>query len=310
MGTYHVYGLRLKSQWPLPYPEVAGPYHAEVELYEASAAFFSDASKNAPTEPDKPEWYYHARLRDGSDYLRWWGLFEFLVTSDGYRIACRPLTHASRESFLTYMLGPVLSFALLKRGIEPLHSTAVVIDGHAVGFVGNCGYGKSSLGASFLQRGHRLLTDDVLVVKEDSGFSAFPGPPRIKLFPKVARKFFGDQVAGTRMSHLTPKLIISLDRPQSCRTSVPLKAIYVLTPPAGASRRKSVTIRRLPQRKAFLELIRNTFNMAVTEPDRLKHQFLLCARMASTIPIKLLSYPRTMTVFPSVRQAILSDLAR
>ncbi|MFB3074256.1 MAG: hypothetical protein ACE1Z6_03640, partial [Candidatus Methylomirabilales bacterium] len=115
---------------------------------------------------DGKNWFQHLRLPDGSDYLRWSGLFEFLVSADGRRIACRELECASPESFQTYLIGQVLSFALVKRGIEPLHSTTVVIDGKAVAFLGDSGYGKSSLGAAFLQAGYPLLTDDLLVLKE------------------------------------------------------------------------------------------------------------------------------------------------
>ena len=59
----------------------------------------------------------------------------------------------------------MLSFSLLSLGYEPLHATAVVVDGEAVAFLGDCGYGKSTLGAAFLARGFPLLTDDVLALE-------------------------------------------------------------------------------------------------------------------------------------------------
>jgi hypothetical protein len=261
-------------------------------------------------EPNGPKWFRHACLQDGSIFLRWSGLFEFLVSPDGRRIAGRPLTHASREAFHTYLLGQVISFALLKQGIEPLHSTAVVIDGETVGFLGESSYGKSSLGAAFLQAGYPLLTDDLLVVKEeDHGFFAYPGPPRIKLFPEIARSLLGKSRKGTPMNNLTPKLIIPLDRHRSYHAAARLKALYVLGPPGTASRRK-VMIRRISQRRAFLELLRNTFNPVIIERERLKRQFSVAALVASKVPVKLLSYPRILGSLPSVREAILSDLAR
>ena len=63
------------------------------------------------------------------------------------------------------MLGQALSFALIERGFEPLHGTAVVVDGVAAVFLGGSGCGKSSLAASFLATGHRVLTDDLLIVQ-------------------------------------------------------------------------------------------------------------------------------------------------
>ncbi|PYT92309.1 MAG: hypothetical protein DMG36_15620 [Acidobacteria bacterium] len=83
------------------------------------------------------DWFHYAPLEDGSDYLRWTGLFEFLISADGRRIAARTLTDISQEAFQTYLLGQVLSFALLKQGIESLHSTVVAVDGGAVAILGD-----------------------------------------------------------------------------------------------------------------------------------------------------------------------------
>jgi hypothetical protein len=112
------------------------------------------------------------------------------------------------------------------------------------------------------------------------------------------------------MNPLTSKLIIPLDRDQSHEAPAPLKAIYVLTRPEAGSRCERVTVRGLTQRRAFLELLKNTFNAIIVEAERLKGQFVLAAEIASKVPIKLLSYPRTLSSLPSVREAILSDLWR
>ena len=306
---YSLYGVRLKSVVSLPCAEFAGCGEAAIELFKGSASLFSRARREAGISLGNGEWFQHARLLDGSTYLQWSGLFEFLVSTDGRRIACRELNDASQESFQTYLAGQVLSFALLRQGVEPLHSTTVVIKGEAVAFLGDCGYGKSSLGAAFLQTGHRVLTDDLLVVKETrQGFVAHPGPPRIKLFPEIAKSLFGQQFKATAMNHLTPKLIIPLDSHQSYRTSALLKAVYVLTPPKAASRNDRITLSALSVRQAFVALLENTFNTVVVEPDRLKCQFILAARLAARVPVKSLSYPRTLGRLPAVREAVRSDL--
>jgi len=255
------------------------------------------------------EWFHYDRLSDGSDYLRWSSLFEFVISQDGSRIAGRPIAKTSWEAFYTYLFGQVLSFALLKKGIEPLHSTTVVTKGEAVSFIGDCGSGKSSLGAAFLHTGHSLLTDDLLVLNEEGNtFFAYPGFPRIKLFPKIAQKLLGKEIKGTPMNNLTRKLIIPLKSSQSYRHSVPLKAIYALTPCATDSQYKRVTIRRLSQRQAFLQMLKNSFNTVVTEPERLKRQFTFFTQIVSKVPIKTLSYPRSLNSLPVVREAILKDL--
>jgi hypothetical protein len=304
-----VYGLRLKSVTPLPCPASAGSGPVEAEIVAGSADLFHRARKATGLDPNGNRWFQHARLADGSDYLRWSGLFEFLIAPDGRRIACRSLDGPARAAFQTYVLGQVLSFALLKRGIEPLHATAVVIDERAVGFVGDCGYGKSSLGAAFLQAGHRLLTDDLLVIRDEHhGFLAYPGPPRIKLFPEIAQTLLGDGVTGAPMNPQTSKLVIPLGPHQAAQAAVPLRTIYVLRPPTRGSQSTRVTIRTLSQRRACMELIASTFNLVVVEPTRLKRQFDLAARIARRIPVKSLTYPRSLASLPAVRRAILTDV--
>jgi hypothetical protein len=200
---------------------------------------------------------------------------------------------------------------LLKQGIEPLHATVVVVDDHAVAFLGDSGYGKSSLGAAFLRAGHRLLTDDLLVITENKRrFIAHPGPPRIKLFPEIAKTLLGEQTTGTPMNPTTTKLVIPLSSRQSTQTAMPLRAIYVLRPPSPRARGKKITIRSFPQREACLALVANTYNTVLKEPDRLAQQFDLAARLASNIPVKALSYPRTLARLPAVLEAIRADLAQ
>ncbi len=309
--VYQIYGIRLKSHWPLPGHKGSRPDLADVELFEAPSALFAEASRHAVGRPEGEDWFRHVHLPDGSDYLRWSRLFEFLILSDGRRIACRELESASPESFQTYLIGQVLSFALVKRGIEPLHSTTVVIDGKAVAFLGDSGYGKSSLGAAFLQAGYPLLTDDLLVLKEEGNrFAAYPGPPRIKLFPNIARSLLGERVNGTPMNSETSKMVIPLDRNGKMyrQEPLPLRAIYVLTPPPRSLRVPRISIRSLSPRRAFVELLKGTFNTIVVEPARLERQFDLATRLAARVPVGSLSYPRDLRRISQVRESILREL--
>jgi hypothetical protein len=304
-----LYGVSLRSEWSLPYPRTPASCLAEIDLLQGSPKRFADAVSEARVRADQTTWARGVPLGDSQTYLQWSERFEFLVSADGRAIAARRLRHGSNETFHTYLLGQALSFALIKQGLDPLHATTVAIDGAAIAFLGDSGYGKSSLGAAFVQAGHQLLTDDLLVLSErDAGFAAHPGPPRIKLFPKIARQVLGRAARGTPIGPMTPKLVIRLDDHQASRSARPLTAIYVLTPPASDGRvRTRVTIRRLSRRQACLALLRNTFNTAVTDPGRLSRQFAFAASVAAAVPVKLIAYPRTLRLLPAVRDAILAD---
>ena len=115
------------------------------------------------------------------------------------------------------------------------------------------------------------------------------------------------------MNGLTPKLIIPLTADQFSGTAVPLQALYLLAPPkarrAGRSRAARVSIRRLTQRQACMELVTNTFNMAVTDSGRLQRQLSLAGAVAAQVPIKRISYPRIAPMLAAARDAILADLS-
>jgi hypothetical protein len=281
-----------------------------VELVEADYSVFSLARSEVPPG-EKDVWSQYFTLSDGATYLRWPQLFEFLVSPDGRRIAAHPLGNATWEAFQTYLLGQVLSYALIKRGLEPIHATVVLVEAGAVALLGDCGYGKSSLAAAFIRAGAQLLTDDLLILKEDNGgFLAYPSFPRIKLLPETVNSILGSGTEGCLMNPYTRKLIIPLGDSQYCPTPQPLKAIFVLRPPHRGTQPRRVTIRRLTPSQTHLALHTNTFNFRITEPARLLRLFSLAARVAAAVPAKSLSYPRDLNRLPEVVEAISLNLKK
>jgi hypothetical protein len=307
MPIAQLYGLRLRSALALPRARRGARGPADVAIVRGRAAPFA-ALRRALAPPLAGTWFEERVLPDGRRYLRWAGLFEFIVAADGRRIVARRLAPAARmpRAFETYLLGQVLSFALIARGLEPLHATAVVVGGGAVGFLGDCGRGKSTLGAAFVHAGHPLLTDDLLVLRPDGGrFSAAAGPPRLKLFPKPARRVLGDGLRGTPMNGRGGKLVFPLGA-HATREAAPLRALYVLRPRRTGG---AVVIRPLSPRRAFVELTRNTFNACVLDAARLARQFDLAARVAAAVPVKTLTYPRGLDRLAAVRAAVEADVS-
>ena len=258
-------------------------------------------------------WFHCRRLPSGSTYLRWAGLFEFLVSADGRDIQFHRLPRATLESLSAYLLGQVLSFSLLAFGVEPLHGTVVVVDGEAIGFLGDCGYGKSTLGAAFLRLGFPILTDDLMVLaRTPSGYAVQPGMPRIKLFPAVSRPVLGAvrPGGGPRLNDGTTKQILPLGAGQAFGRSAPLRALYALREPGPAPRRAPtrIEIEPLTAGGALLELLGSSFNTIVTDRERLARQFGFASRLAAAVPVRRLGYPRNLSKLPAVCEAVLADL--
>ena len=252
------------------------------------------------------EWYQYAQLDDGSSYASWREVGEFLVSADGSRILCARAAGAAVESFQIYLLNQALSFALVQQGFEPLHATTVIVDGEAIALLGDSGFGKSTLAASFLGAGHGLLTDDLLLLSPGKrGLDAYPGPPRIKLFPSIARRLLGADAQGVAINKLTRKQVITLGG--GSLGPVPLRAIYALAPPQETRGSRRVQIEPLSPREAFFALVANTFNARIVHSRRLQRQVSETAQLLRTIPVKKLLYPRSLTLLPEVRKAILAD---
>lgn len=301
---YQLYGFSIRCEIPLTFAEQPAHGGPEVTLFLAPAEWFAPFIADLEFAPGSDAWYQHAPLADGSDYLRWQNLFEFLVSPDGRSVACRKLERASVESFQTYLLGQVLSFALVKQGHEPLHATAVVVNGRAVALLGDCGHGKSTLAASFVEAGHQVLTDDLLSIREiGKTCHGFPGPPRLKLFPEVARRFLPRQADGVPMNPDGAKLIVPLEPHQVSARPLPLHALYILD-----RSESGISLTDLAGTQSLLELIRGTFNRRLTNPGRLRQQFIHAQWLVSRVPTRRLAYPRDMDLLPHVREAILADV--
>lgn len=309
-AVYRLYGVLLQSSLKLPCQSAPPNSRPDVWLKLGDPTRFALARREIG--PSSRTWFSCKRLKDGCTYLRWTGLFEFLVSPDGRHIHYHRLEHATRESLAVYLLGQVLSFALLAFGRDPLHGTVVATKGKAVAIVGNCGDGKSTLAAAMLARGCRVVTDDVIALDgETGGWCVQPGVPRLKLFPSVARKLLGYR-GGATMNKGTSKLVLPLGPDQSIGRPMPLAAIYVLSDPRAHRPSRAlepVTLERLSGSEAFLEVIRAAFNVMVLRRERLANQFAFAARLAAEVPMRRLTYPRRLTLLPTVCDTLLADLS-
>jgi len=306
--SYRVYGLSLASTLSLSCRRAGPTTRPDVRIMHAPADRFAIARREAAADRRQPGWFCARRLAGGGVYLRWRGLFEFLVSPEGRRILYRRLEHATAGSFDVYLIGQVLSCSLVALGVEPLHGTASVIDGEAVVFLGDCGAGKSTLGAALLSRGFPVLTDDVVALKRRLGrWLVQPGIPRIKLFPSVASKLLGSRAEGVPMHHQTPKLVLPLGTGQALGRPVPLRAIYVLSRPVGDARSCRARVEPLLGREAFLGVIRGLFNLIALDRERSANQFALAARLVNDVAVRRLIYPRRLSALSDVCDTLLAD---
>jgi len=296
MGVYQysVYGLTVASDFPLALPQGASQESSNlrVKLELVSPDNFSATAQDR--EFAEGGWFQHDVLDDGSICMRWEDLFEFVITADGRRVLCKMLSKAEIESFETYLTTFALSGALIQQGEEPLHATVVAIDGGAVGLIGPSGAGKSTLAAFLTERGADLVTDDMLRLEfRDDVAVAFPGPCRLKLFKEPALKILKQALDCGRFNPLSEKFIFQpvsfIDRRKGPQ---PLSALYFLDTPPEHGDPKNISIERLFGVDLFKTIAASTMNSRLNAADRLKRQFRFAERVAKSIPVYKLVYPR------------------
>jgi hypothetical protein len=178
------------------------------------------------------------------------------------------------------LLGPVMAALLHQRGLLVLHGSAINIDGNAVAFLGDKGWGKSTLAAFMQARGHRFISDDVLPVSivSSQNIQLIPGFPQIKLWPDSV-EYLGMQ--SENMSLLQPDLDkrgLLLDR-GFCENQASLAAIYVL----DIDEREEIT--RIEPRQALIELVRHSYLVRYLQRTSTSMTHLRqCREVLSTVP--------------------------
>jgi hypothetical protein len=183
---YRLFGIEICPEVPLPGDwtrRAAGDAALRLRLADAAeldAAWSGDA---------QPGW--EGRLSDGERFVALRGAggdhrfthagSTFHLSRDLRLLLCAP-RYPSASGWRRVLLDSVLFSVALLHGREALHAAAVEIDGGAHAIVASSGGGKSALCAELVSRGHRLVTDDVLVLSPAAaGPLAHPGPPLMNL---------------------------------------------------------------------------------------------------------------------------------
>ena len=111
------------------------------------------------------------------------GEVAIFAVQDGKRISVSPLKEFDEDTAGIIILGTCMGAILMQRKVLPLHGSAIAINGKAYAIVGDSGAGKSTLALAFLNRGFRLLTDDVIAVSlKDHIPYVTPSYPQQKLW--------------------------------------------------------------------------------------------------------------------------------
>jgi hypothetical protein len=202
----------------------------------------------------------------------------YVVSADGRRVRMAvPGLRSWRWQRLLF--AQVLPLAATLQGLEPLHASAVALDGSAVAFLASSGSGKTSVAAGLVGRGAELLTDDVLSVEvSNRGVLAHPGAGIVNIDARAlarlgprGRARLGVPLGESDKVHLAAPLATG---PR------PLKAVYFLRRGDTGPRPRIVPHVRSDARR----FLAGTFIRYVRSPERLRTHLEVCARLAGSVP--------------------------
>jgi hypothetical protein len=167
------------------------------------------------------------QAQPGQFLLRLNGIANYLVT-DGTTITIEPAPTSDAANVRVFLLGEAFNALLHQRGVLPLHGSAIATPWGAVAFVGHSGHGKSTLAGALYQRGYRLLSDDLCVVRTETGSPmASPAYPALRLWADMLHQLAGNGSCQRVRAGLEKYYLPTGER--FATEAVPLVAVYELT---------------------------------------------------------------------------------
>jgi hypothetical protein len=189
----------------------------------------------------------------------------FLVSdSDGHERAWPTRAHAVGDLLSRFMLG--LLTGVTVRGIYAIHAGAVEHHGRATLFSGRSGAGKTTLVLSLLERGFRLLSDELALVEPSTQRilpyrrSLHVRPGTRELIPGLRRVRKPSETDVGRAWTLTPDLLDEA-LPGCLAPAAPLTSVLLLDGIPDPDSPPAVT--PIPAAVAALELLRATWAASV-----------------------------------------------
>ena len=291
MPVYTAYGLGIDSYLTLP-ELVAGANKIDLTI----KCDRSDRDKDV----ENSEFSYWRNEEEIGLY--WQKLGTFLIRS-GKEIIIDPVPGVNEKDLHPALLGACMAVALHQKGYLILHASAVRVNGKAIAFIGNKGWGKSTIASAFIARGHQFITDDVLAISlNDNTAMVYPSFPQLKLCPDAIVAMGEDPETLPRVMPQISKRQYKLSQDFDSNP-VPLQSIYLLGKAA------ELKITKIAAGDSILPLLAHSygarFGKELLHLGEAEH-FLQCSKLANKIDICALKRPSNISLLEDTVELIRS----
>jgi len=296
--NYFLFGLRFRSNLPLPGVDSDGPSNAtcQIELHFGLRPYSEEESSirseeltyvSADTNAEGKPALQIFKVQEGSfiriaheDGTQFW------LDAKRENIWATWPPESSIENATSYLLGPILGLMLRLRGVTCLHASAVAFGDRSVAFVGQTGMGKSTTAAAFARQGYGVISDDIVALEEREGtLHVVPAYPHLCLWPESVKMLYDSPEALPRLIPDWDKRRMDLGNQGTRFESrcLPLCAIYVLGERRADPAPYVETVR--PQ-NALLALVADTYANKILDRELRAREFAVLGWLVTNVPIR------------------------
>ncbi len=276
-SCYRAYGLTIASDIALLGPRASGGTKIDVDIREGFVPERLEA-----IETETLHWAANADEllldvpRVGRFHVR-----------HGRTVRYSPRIGAPAQMVQAFLLGSCLGAVLHQRGQQVLHGSVVARGDTAFAICGKSGAGKSTSAAWLLERGARMISDDLAVLATVDPPLVLPGYPQAKLTgAALARLGRGtsdlQKLPDDRDKYAVPRGASFLDR------ELPLGAIFVIE----RHDRSELSAFRLDHAQAIAALVKHTYRRHYVVGSRAADHYRAWAKVADQVPVWFVGRPR------------------
>lgn len=296
MYLYTAYHLNIASEVNCPMMRKASfePSEADITIRRASLpTVLEDATTERAFFQAKSQCVL-AKLSDELGYM--------MIRNGNEILFDAPNADPSILTAFTISLG--LSTILLQRDYLIIHGNTVQFDGKTFILCGKSGAGKSTTTTALIQRGAKVVADDISPIHFDSNSTPWvsPGIPFSKLWPESFELLGLDTDNSHFISSLQAKRYIPLNDDTALKQDQAIDAIVYLSKSDTAS---EVSASKFNKTDALLTTRHNSYGYRfIVGMDMLPNHFAQATRLADNIPFFHIERPETGNTLASVLESL------
>lgn len=249
-----------------------------------------------------------AIAKEGNKYLvRFPGIADFKICPTSFDIVCFRQIGIPDETIRHLLLDQIIPRLLCHVGEQILHASCVKLGNGVVAFCGGSGIGKSTLAAYFSTRGHSILSDDCILIKNHQNKNiCIPNYLGIRLREDILSLFMsGKKTVPVAHYGMKRRVLLQEEKEETVNN---LRNVFVLTDPRLEQTKPCISLDKISSLRATIELIKNSFPLDITDKNMMGDQLkkLVSIVRSPELDIYQLRYKREVDLLPKLYDIICS----